>query len=152
MCKCKLYNGYSIFSTEQRVFIYDQYLLTQSASQVRRLFEIRFLCVKIPSHSPDVTPCNFYLWGRLKNAVYKTNPYTLEELKLNIRDEININRGELQGVMGNFIKRCKKMYGQRRVIVPAPLSIKFVSTTICKIVTEMCVVVSQRSNAVCSWS
>ena len=40
-----------IFSTEQRVFIYDQYLLTQSASQVRRLFETWFLDVKIPSRS-----------------------------------------------------------------------------------------------------
>ena len=29
---------------------------------------------------PDMTPYDFYLWGRLKNAVYKTNPRTLEEL------------------------------------------------------------------------
>ena len=36
-----------IFSTEQHVFIYYQYLLTQSASQVRRLFETRFPGVKI---------------------------------------------------------------------------------------------------------
>ena len=77
-----MHNGESIFSTEQRVFIYDQYLLTQSASQVRKLFEIRFPGVKIPSRSS----C------RLKNAAYKTNPRTLEELKRNIRDEININR------------------------------------------------------------
>ena len=40
-----------IFSTEQRAIIYDQYLLTQSASQVRRLFETRFSGVKIPSRS-----------------------------------------------------------------------------------------------------
>ena len=59
-------------------------------------------------------PCDFYLWGRLKNAVYKTNPSTLEELKRNIRDEINnIYRGELQRVTGNFIKSWQKMYGQR---------------------------------------
>ena len=68
-----------IFSTEQRVFIYDQYLLTQSASQVQRLFETRFLGVKIPSR-------------KLENGVYKGNPRTLVELKRNIRDEININR------------------------------------------------------------
>ena len=41
-----------------------------------------------------------------------------------------------------------KMYGQRRWTVPAPPSIKFVSTTICKIVTEMWLVVSPRSYAV----
>ena len=45
----------------------------------------------------------------MKNAVYKTNPRTLEELKRNIRDEIdNINRRELQRDLGNFIKRCQK--------------------------------------------
>ena len=40
-----------IFSTEQRAFIYAQYLLTQFASQVRRLFETRFPGIKIPSRS-----------------------------------------------------------------------------------------------------
>ena len=54
------------------------------------------------------TPCDFYLWGILKN-VCKTNPRILEELKRNIHDEINnINRGELQRVMENFIKRWQK--------------------------------------------
>ena len=105
-----------IFYAEERVFIYDQYLLTQSASQVRRLFETRFPGVKIPSrstvHNPSykfqATGSDVYLWGRLKNAVYKTNPRTLEKMKRNIRDEINVNRGELQRVMENFIKRCQK--------------------------------------------
>ena len=75
----------------------DNQYLTQPASQVRRLSGIRFPGVKIPPRS----------LRRLENAVYKTNPRTLEELKRNIRDEININRGELQRVMGNFIKRCQ---------------------------------------------
>ena len=112
-----------IFSTEQRVLIYDQYLLTRSASQVRRLFETQFPVVKFervfhdriisrdlwPARSLVMTPCDFYLWGRLKNIVYKTNPRTLVELKRNIHDEINIiNRGEPQRVMGNFIKRRQK--------------------------------------------
>ena len=92
-------NNKLIFSTVQCVFIYEQYLLTQSVSQVQRLFETRFPGVKILSLSSR----------RLKNAVYKTNSGTLEELKRNIHDEINnLNRGELQRVMGNFIKRCQK--------------------------------------------
>ena len=74
-----------IFSTEQRIFIYDQYLLIQSASQVRRPFETRFPGVKIPSRSPVHNLYNkFQAMGsvklrkqhkprRLKNAVYKTN-------------------------------------------------------------------------------
>ena len=97
-----------IFSTEQRVFIYDQYLLTHSASQGRRLFET-LSTVHNLYNIFQATGSDFYLWSRLKNAVYKTNPCTLEELKCNIRDKINnINRGELQRVMGNFIKRCQK--------------------------------------------
>ena len=58
-----------IISTEKCLFIYDQYLLTQSTTQVQRLFETRFPGVKIPSHSSR----------RMKNAVYKTNPHTLKK-------------------------------------------------------------------------
>ena len=62
-----------------------------------------------PARSPDMTPCDFYLWGRLKNAVYKTNPCTLKELKHDIHNEINnIKRGEFKRVTGNFIKRYQK--------------------------------------------
>ena len=45
-------------------------------------------------------------------------------------------------------KEVPKMYGQRRWAVPASPSIKLVSATICKLVTEMCMVVSPRSYAV----
>ena len=92
------------------------------------------------ARSSEMPPCDFYLWGRLKNVVYKTNSRTMEELKSNIRDEINrISKGELQASYGKFYKELPKMVGQRRWTVPAPPSIKLVS---CKIVTEICVVVS----------
>ena len=48
---------------------------------------------------------------------------------------------------GKFYKEVPEMVGQRRWTVPGPQSIKLVSTTICKIVTEMCVVVSPLSYA-----
>ena len=101
-------------------------MLTQSASQVRkreismreieRVFRNRIISRDLwPAHFPDITRCDFCLWGRLKNAVSKTNPRILEELKCNIRDEINnINRGELQRVMRTFYKEVPKMYGLRR--------------------------------------
>ena len=76
--------------------------------EIERVFHDRIISRDLwPPRSPDMTPCDFYLWGILKNAVYKTNPRTLEELKHYIRDEINISRGELQRVMGNYIKRCQ---------------------------------------------
>ena len=102
------------------------------------------------ARSPDMTPCVFYLWGRLKNAVYKTKQRSLKELKLNIRDEINnINRGELKRAMGNVIKRCQKWLDNEGGQFQHLLSVKLVSTTICKILREMWLVVSPRSFAVC---
>ena len=41
--------------------------------------------------------------------VYKTNPHTLDELKQNIRTEINaISEAELMRVNANFLRRCRK--------------------------------------------
>ena len=34
--------------------------------------------------SPDLDPCDFYLWGYLKYVVYNPLPKTLDELKENI--------------------------------------------------------------------
>ena len=43
----------------------------------------------------------------LKNKVYKTNRHTLNELKQNIRTEINdISETELMRVNANFLRRC----------------------------------------------
>lgn len=38
-----------------------------------------------PPRSPDLTPCDFYLWGRLKNIVYRERPATLDQLRDSIR-------------------------------------------------------------------
>jgi hypothetical protein len=40
-----------------------------------------------PPRSPDLSTCDFYLWGYMKGKVYETNPHTLDELK-NIRSAI----------------------------------------------------------------
>jgi hypothetical protein len=40
------------------------------------------------ARSPDLNPYDFYLWGNLKDKVYRTNPDTEEELKENILREI----------------------------------------------------------------
>ena len=39
-----------------------------------------------PARSPDLTPCDFFLWGWLKEQVYSTKPTTLEELEGRIRE------------------------------------------------------------------
>jgi hypothetical protein len=59
-----------------------------------------------PPHSPDLTPCDFYLWGNLKDKVYKTNPHTLEKLRNNICCKISAISGEeLQRVNTNMFRR-----------------------------------------------
>ncbi|CAB4013011.1 Hypothetical predicted protein [Paramuricea clavata] len=34
-----------------------------------------------PPRSPDLTPCDFFLWGYLKSRVYQTPPQNLEDLR-----------------------------------------------------------------------
>ena len=43
-----------------------------------------------PPRSPDLNPCDFYLWGYLKSRVYNPLLNTLDELKINIEREIKI--------------------------------------------------------------
>ena len=62
---------------------------------------------KSPPRSPDLNPCDFYLWGHLKALVYTPLPKTLDDLKANIEREIKkINQEILESTFENFIKRC----------------------------------------------
>ena len=42
---------------------------------------------KWPARSPDLTPCDFFLWDWLKKQVNSTKPRNLEELDGRIRAE-----------------------------------------------------------------
>jgi hypothetical protein len=33
-----------------------------------------------PARSPGLNPCDFYLWGNLKNNMHSSNPHTSDEL------------------------------------------------------------------------
>ena len=48
----------------------------------------RFGDIPWPPRSPDLTPCDFSLWGYLKSRVYVINPTNLQELRNNIYHEI----------------------------------------------------------------
>jgi hypothetical protein len=61
-----------------------------------------------PPRSPDLSICDFYLWGNLKGKVYKNNPRTADALKTEIRNIVHsINGDELQRVFRNFMRRCE---------------------------------------------
>jgi hypothetical protein len=78
--------------------------------ELRQVFGDRIISRGLwPAHSPDLNPCDFYLWGNLKQKVYKTNPHTIEELKENIRHELSaISLGEHQRVITNLVRRCQE--------------------------------------------
>ena len=48
------------------------------------------LAIAWPPRSPDLTPLDFFLWGYLKDRVYKVMPANVEELKQSIRNEIQL--------------------------------------------------------------
>ena len=58
--------------------------------------------------SPDLSPPDVFLWDYLKESVYINNPQTLEELKQNIRQEIDIISQEvLSSVMKAVFKKAQ---------------------------------------------
>ncbi|XP_039294955.1 uncharacterized protein LOC120353834 [Nilaparvata lugens] len=63
-----------------------------SMDLLREMFPGRLISlrgdVKWPARSPDLSVCDFFLWGYLKEKVFKHRPHTLEELKEKIREEI----------------------------------------------------------------
>lgn len=62
---------------------------------------------KWPPRSPDLNPCDYFLWGYLKARVYSPLPKTLDQLKANIEREIKKIKPEiLKNVYGNLKKRC----------------------------------------------
>lgn len=56
--------------------------------------------------SPDLTPLDFFLWGHVKNKVYKTPVDDISDLKQRIEEEINsISKNILSNVFANILKR-----------------------------------------------
>ncbi|PNF27784.1 hypothetical protein B7P43_G09194 [Cryptotermes secundus] len=82
----------------------------QSIAAVRELFGNRVISrfgdIPWPPRSPDLSDCDFSLWGYLKSRVYTTRPRTLDELKQRIEEEIRgIPAEMLQPSVGNLNNR-----------------------------------------------
>jgi hypothetical protein len=62
-----------------------------------------------PPRSPDLTPCDFFLWGYLKAKVYEHRPQTLEALKETIRQEVAAITPEMTlKAMDNYRERLNQ--------------------------------------------
>jgi hypothetical protein len=82
---------------------------TASASMVaiREVFEDRIISRGLwPPRSPDLSFCDFYLWGNLKGKVYKNNPRSIEALQNEItRVVASVTVDELHKVSQNLFRR-----------------------------------------------
>jgi len=68
----------------------------------------RFGDVPWPPRSPDLSPCDFFLWGYLKSKVYVQKPRTVDDLKVSIREEIaTVPQKMLINVMQNFEEKLR---------------------------------------------
>lgn len=88
-----------------------------SMEVVRQMFPghviSRFGDVSWPPRSPDLSICDFFLWGYLKSKVYVNKPRTINALKIAIREEIEAVPNEmLQRAVRNFQERIKSCIRQ----------------------------------------
>ena len=57
-----------------------------------------------PPYFPDLSPCDFFLWSALKDAVYRNNPTALDESLNSVAcDSISVEA--LQDMVSTFIVR-----------------------------------------------
>ncbi len=62
-----------------------------------------------PVRSPDLTPPDFFLWGYVKDNIFKPNPTTIAELKTLIKEAVEeITPAMLKKV---FINKRKQVAG-----------------------------------------
>jgi len=63
-----------------------------SMAKLRQMFPGRLVSLRgdlgWPARSPDLSICDFFLWGYLKERVFRDRPHTVEQLKTKIRAEI----------------------------------------------------------------
>ena len=85
----------------------------KSMDVLRQMFPSRLLSlrgdIQWPARSPDLSPCDFFLWGYLKERVYKNRPKTIRELKATIESEVRkIPQEMTKKVMESFQKRLQQ--------------------------------------------
>ena len=67
--------------------------------------------VEWPPRSPDLTPCDFFLWGYLKDKVFSTSPQNIDVLRQRIVDTFNALRQQ-----PDFIRRAVRDMHRRAML------------------------------------
>ena len=84
----------------------------QSMAVLREMFPGKLISLRgdigWPPRSPDLNPCDFWLWGALKERVFATQHENLDDLKNTIRQEIQtIHQATLRKVRDSFENRLR---------------------------------------------
>ncbi len=84
-----------------------------SISLLKQWFPSRLISrrgnVEWPARSPDLAPCDFFLWGYLKEKVYRHRPQSIQDLKKAISLEIRrIPKEITDQVMRSFRERLRQ--------------------------------------------
>ncbi|PSN33331.1 hypothetical protein C0J52_27864 [Blattella germanica] len=78
--------------------------------------------IEFPPRSPDLTTMDFYLWGTVKDEVYRRKPGTLEELRAKIEEVCAaITPDTLTAVVRSAVQRhmrCIQVGGHHFVHIP----------------------------------
>ena len=65
---------------------------------------------RMAPRSPDLTPCDFFLWGYLKDKVFVTPPRNLQDLQQRIEHEVEVlrqNPGTIRRAVNDMRRRCQ---------------------------------------------
>ena len=65
--------------------------------------------IEWPARSPDLTPCDFFLWGYLKSKVFQTPPDSIDDLKNRIvaeADRVKQNRNLIRRAVKDMVRRA----------------------------------------------
>ena len=81
-----------------------------------------------PSRSPDLTVCDFHLWGYLKNKVYAKKPPHIRRNERLYQDRYN-NRTATNASESEIPITVPKMCGCRRTTFPTSFAIRYVIFT-----------------------
>lgn len=61
-----------------------------------------------PARSPDLSPLDYFLWGTIKDKVYKTVPADIEELRMNVITALRQTpRNHVRRAISNLRKRAR---------------------------------------------
>ena len=69
-----------------------------------------------PPRSPDLTVPDFFLWGYMKDNIFRMKPASVKELKKRIEEDIrSISKSSLESIMNGLPNRmadCVKCKGE----------------------------------------